>query len=111
MKRKTEKKQQTEGEMTLSGHLTELRNRIIVIVVVLVIAMFIGLGQAEKIVSALLDIGRAKGYQFVYLAPQEMLIQFFSISLIFAALIGLPLIFYEAYAFMSPGLRKSEKLL
>ena len=110
MKRKTEKKQQAEGEMTLSGHLTELRNRIIVIVVVLVIAMFIGLGQAEKIVSALLDIGRAKGYQFVYLAPQEMLIQFFSISLIFAALIGLPLIFYEAYAFMSPGLRKSEKL-
>ena len=109
MKRKTEKKP-ADGEMTLSGHLTELRNRIVVIVVVLVIAAFVGLGQAEKIVSVLLDIGRAKGYQFVYLAPQEMLIQFFSISLIFAALIGLPLIFYEAYAFMSPGLRKSEKL-
>ncbi len=109
MKRRTDNSE-NGGEMTLSGHLTELRNRIIVIIVVLVAAMLVGLHYAEVIITALLDIGRSKGYQFVYLAPQEMLIQYFSLSLIFAALIGLPIIFYEAYAFMSPGLRHREKI-
>ena len=109
MKRRTENSE-NGGEMTLSGHLTELRNRIVVIIVVLIAAMLVGLHYAETIITALLDIGRSRGYQFVYLAPQEMLIQYFSLSLIFAALIGLPVIFYEAYAFMSPGLRHREKI-
>ncbi|SFG25925.1 twin-arginine translocase subunit TatC [Oribacterium sp. WCC10] len=109
MKRKTDNNE-NGGEMTLSGHLAELRNRIIVIMIVLIAAMLVGLHYAEIIVTALLEIGRARGYQFVYIAPQEMLIQYFSLSLIFAALIGLPLIFYEIYAFMSPGLKHTEKL-
>lgn len=104
------KKAEGDGEMSLSGHLTELRNRIIVIIVVLVIAMIVGLHFAQDIITVLLNIGRDRGYQFVYIAPQEMLIQYFSLSIIFACLIGLPLIFYEAYAFMSPGLKHTEKI-
>ena len=100
MKRKTDSRpdktpEQDGANMPLSGHLRELRNRILVVVIVLIAAMLVGLNFAREIVNVLLDLGRANQYQFVFIAPQEMVIQYFTISLVFAGLVGLPVIFYE----------------
>lgn len=96
--------------MPLSGHLRELRNRILVIIVFMIVAMLVGLHFAREIVDLLLSLGRANHYQFVFIAPQEMVIQYFTISLVFAGLFGLPVIFYELYMFMSPGLSHLERI-
>ncbi len=115
MKRKTDSRpdktpEQDGANMPLSGHLRELRNRILVVVIVLIAAMLVGLNYAREIVNVLLDLGRANQYQFVFIAPQEMVIQYFTISLVFAGLVGLPVIFYELYMFMSPGLSHLERI-
>lgn len=111
MKRKTSKKEDKEKNLSLSGHLKELRNRVAVCVIVLIAAMLTGLNFAPGLVGLLLELGEPYGYTFVYLAPQELLIQYFSLSLILAVCVTLPVILYEVWAFIQPGLKKNENVL
>ena len=99
-----------EKEMSLSGHLREMRNRILVCLVLLAAAVLVSLGYAKELVTLLLSLGREYGYRFVYIAPQELLLQYFSVSLIAGICVTLPMLFYQIWAFMRPGLKKSENL-
>ena len=106
---KRKKVKDDEKVMSLSGHLKELRNRIIVCLVFL----FAGFGfcfyNAETIVAKLTAMGLNSGYSFVYLSPQELLVQYMRVGLTGAVLICIPVIIYEVYAFIAPGLEKYEK--
>jgi sec-independent protein translocase protein TatC len=99
-----------EKEMSLSGHLKEMRNRIFVCLVLLVVAMLIGLHYAPRVVRALLDIGEQYDYTFIYVAPQELLLQYFSISILLAVCVTMPVLLYQIWAFVSPGLCKNENV-
>ncbi len=96
--------------MSLSEHLKELRNRIFVCLLVLVAAILAGIRMAPALVRFLLEIGERYSYHFVYLAPQELLMQYFSVAFLMAFCVTLPVILYELWAFISPGLRKNENL-
>jgi len=98
-----------DGSMSLSGHLKELRNRIIAVLVVLIAGMVVCFAYAEPLVTLLTDIGMKYNYTFVYLKPQELLMVEFSISILGGFIIAFPLLAYEIYAFSSPGLKKKEK--
>ncbi len=104
------RRENPEKNMTLSGHLKEMRNRLIVCLVVLFLTMLLGIRLAPDLVQLLLDIGEQYSYHFVYLAPQEMLMQYFSVAFIMAVCLSMPVILYEIWAFVSPGLRKNENL-
>ncbi len=108
---KKEKNQNPGKEMALSGHLKELRNRILVCVVCLVGTFAVCLYFAPQLVEFLTDMGKAYGYQYVYIAPQELLMQHFSISLLAAVCVTFPVILYEIWAFIRPGLKKRENLI
>lgn len=95
--------------MSLSGHLKELRNRIIVVLAVFVVGIVVCFGYAEKIVLLLTALGDRFGYQFVYIRPQELLMVYFSLSLIGSLVVTFPVLAYQAYGFSSPGLTKSER--
>lgn len=97
--------------MPLSGHLRELRNRLFVCLAVLLAAALAGLHFAPRIVELLLAIGRSYRYRFVYIAPQELLLQYVTTALICGLCAAVPVLFYEAWAFVRPGLRKGEKAL
>ncbi len=98
-----------DGSMSLSGHLKELRNRIVVCVAVLVLGFAACLSVAGKLVTALTDLGTAYQYQYVYIAPQELLLVYFNLALIGAVVLTFPVLAYEAYAFCSPGLTRKER--
>ena len=100
---------QDEGSMPLSEHLRELRNRIIIVLVVWFVFVLISLRFTPAIVTALTDLGTRVGYEFVYLAPQELLMVYLSISVICGCVLALPVFAYHAYGFCSPGLTKKEK--
>lgn len=97
-----------EQVMSLTDHLKELRNRIIVCVAVLVVGFIVFLSQASVLVDMLTQMGISNGYQFVYLSPQELMIQHMGVAGICAIVITVPVLAYECYAFMSPGLKKNE---
>lgn len=106
-----QKGKNAEKEMALSGHLKELRNRIMVCVLCLVVTFVVCLTYAPQIVEFLTDMGKEYGYSYVYIAPQELLMQHFSISLLAAVCVTFPVIVYQVWAFIRPGLKKKENLL
>ncbi|MGX8698465.1 MAG: twin-arginine translocase subunit TatC [bacterium] len=96
------------GKMSLSGHLTELRRRLIVWGAVFLAAMVLCLTLAPRIVTLLNDLGRQYGYRFVYLAPQELVTLYVTLALVGGVVLSLPVLAYEIYAFSRPGLRAGE---
>ena len=102
---------QDGGMMSLSGHLKELRNRLIICVVFLIAAFLVGFHFAPDIVQVLTDIGKQYGYTYIYVSPPELLLQYFSVALIAAVVVTLPLILYHVWAFVQPGLKRNENRL
>lgn len=98
------------GKMALSGHLRELRNRLLICLSVFLLVMTIGLYYARELVRFLLALGERYQYDFVYIAPQELLTQYFAVDFVFALCLTLPVLLYELWAFVRPGLRGREKL-
>lgn len=96
--------------MSLSGHLREMRNRILVCLILLLVSTTGSLACAKELVGFLLSMGKGYGYRFVYIAPQELLMQYFTVSLIVGICVTLPMLFYQVWAFLRPGLKKSENL-
>ena len=98
-----------DGSMSLSGHLKELRNRIAVVVVLLLVAFTACLSFAPQFITFLTDMGKAYNYVFVYIAPQELLLVYLNTALVGALVVCFPVVAYEVYAFCSPGLTKRER--
>ena len=96
-----------DGSMTLTGHLKELRNRLIICAVVFVVSVVITLMYADRLIDILTAMGQGY-YTFVSIAPQEKLMQYFRVSLLAAFVITVPVALYQIYAFANPGLKKSE---
>ena len=96
-----------DGSMTLTGHLKELRNRLIICAVVFVVGVVVSLVYADRLIDLLTAMGRDY-YEFVSIAPQEKLMQYFRVSLLAAVVVTVPVALYQVYAFAKPGLKKSE---
>ena len=105
------KKKSSEKNLTLSGHLRELRKRVIICVICLIISFFIGLNFAPELVSILTGIGEEYGYTYIFIAPQELLMQYFAVAMLASVCITLPILIYQIWAFVRPGLRKNENIL
>ena len=56
-----------QGNMSLIGHLAEIRNRIAICVAVLVVAFFVSFAFIKPLASRLLEMGLEGGFQYVYL--------------------------------------------
>ena len=98
------------GEMSVTGHLRELRNRLLICLAALFVCMGAGLAFADRLVRALLSLGETYGYKFVYLSPQELLLQYVSVAFVCAVCVTLPLTLYEIWAFLRPGLKRNERV-
>ena len=107
VKRKKKAEVIDDGNMTLTGHLKELRNRLIVCAVVFVVAVVVTLAYADRLIDLLTAMGQGF-YTFVSIAPQEKLMQYFRVSLLAAVVVTVPVALYQVYAFAKPGLKRSE---
>ena len=94
-------------EMTLAEHLDELRSRIVKIVVGIVICFVIGL----ILVNPLLELIRTQANveKFDVNEATEPITSYFKTALYIAVTLALPLIFYQLFAFIAPGLTRKEK--
>lgn len=95
--------------MSLSGHLRELRNRILICVILLVVVFGVCLSFAPRLVTLLTDMGRRYDYVYVYIAPQELFLVYMNVALVGAVVVCFPVLAYQVYAFCSPGLSGKER--
>jgi sec-independent protein translocase protein TatC len=112
----TTKDEIDDSAAPLVEHLAELRNRLIWSVVAFLVAMILCFVVAEPILNFLLrpieQAMRALGNPnpvMQYTAPQEYFFTLVHISVVAGLMVSFPVIAYQLWRFIAPGLYRSEK--
>ena len=104
-----------QSSMSLIEHLTELRNRIIwsllAFVVAMVLCFFVWEPIYDFLTIPLCDALNARGQEceLVFLSVQEGFFLAFQISMIAGLMVSFPVISYQMWRFVAPGLYRQEK--
>ncbi|WP_425101166.1 twin-arginine translocase subunit TatC [Tropicibacter sp. S64] len=105
-----------DSSAPLIEHLAELRTRLIRCVLAFVVGMVLAFTVAEPILQFLLGPIEATLRELgdpsptmQYTSPQEYLFTLFRISMVFGFALAFPVISYQLWRFVAPGLYKSEK--
>jgi sec-independent protein translocase protein TatC len=103
-----------DREMTMLEHLDELRHRLVVSVISVVVGLLVAIvpfpgldSLATFIVKLLSD--KAPGGKLLALGPGEAFFTYLQVSLIIGVAIAMPVIVYQLLAFVTPALYENEK--
>lgn len=94
--------------MSLTGHLAELRRRLMICLACFLICFSACLSQAEWFTDQLLS--RGEQFTFVYIAPAELLLSYIRIAMVGGVVVTVPVICTQVWRFLRPGLRRKERL-
>ena len=93
--------------MPIMSHLEELRQRLIKTALALVVTTIISFFFTEDILRIL--IHPMGGARPVFLSPTESIGNFMKVSLISGVTLAMPVILYQFFRFIAPGLTKQER--
>ncbi len=97
-----------EKNLTFIEHLAELRNRLVVIAVSVLVGTIVSFLFVEQLTALVLE--PAKDLQFVYLSPPELFLAYIRMSLVVGITVTSPIILVQIWSFVQPGLIKKEKI-
>ncbi len=95
-----------------SGHLRELRNRVLVSFLAILVATLIAYAFSEQLVRFLmvpLIQGHPNLAKLVYTNLTEAFVSYLKISLLAGLMVGFPVCCYELWMFIAPGLHQHER--
>jgi len=99
--------------MPLTAHLAELRSRLIWCMVALAGGFIVCYALSDKIVAALQSppvlVGQPIKVPLQIIAPAEAFVTYIKVGLIVGLFLVLPLILYQLWNFVAPGLLEHEK--
>lgn len=116
-----------DEKMPFTGHLSELRKRIIISLIALLAGFLVSFNYSENIFDLLTlplrsEIGFSIRYPFisfiptqiknptlVFLAPAEAFWMHLKVSFVVGLMLALPVILYQLWKFISPGLLAKER--
>ena len=96
-----------DQKFTLVEHLGELRKRLMIIAVVVIVSTLVSYNYVNYIIEYV--ISPAKGLEFVYLTPPELFLAYVKLALIVGIAVTSPITISQIWFFVRPGLDKSEK--
>jgi len=100
-------------ELSVVEHLKELRTRLIHAIIAVFIGFLISYGFSEKIywfiMDPLLKVMPPKNGNMVFLTLIEPFITYIKVAVVSGLFLSSPIIFYEIWKFISPGLYPQEK--
>ena len=99
------KRMQEASSMSVVDHLSELRTRLVIAIV----AIIIGTLGAYYYVEDILQILVAPAGKLYYTKPTEAFFTYMKISLVAGSIVSSPVWFYQIWAFIVPALSKGEK--
>ncbi|RPI37927.1 MAG: twin-arginine translocase subunit TatC [Nitrospiraceae bacterium] len=113
------------SKLPLTEHLSELRKRILISLAFLLIAFIVIFNYSEDLFNILsfplrseikldltnpyIHIIEKKSVSLVFLAPAEAFWMHMKVSFVASFIFALPIIFYQVWKFISPGLLANEK--
>jgi len=104
----------TEDKMPFMKHLEELRKRLIVSAIAIGVGFLISYAFKEQIFEVLMQPwikAMPKGHEakLIYTAPHEAFFTYMKVSFIAGLGLAVPVILYELWRFIAPGLYENEK--
>jgi sec-independent protein translocase protein TatC len=106
--------QEQNGTMSFIGHLEELRKRIIVCLVALCITFAVAYAFKEKLFQILMKPlmkAWAPGQHMIFTGLTEAFFCYIKTAFVAAILFAIPVIMYQLWLFIAPGLYDKEKRL
>lgn len=100
-----------EAVMSLVEHLEELRSRIIVVAVAIGLGAVVGFVLADPLIGLLREVLPEDGSQLIQTTVGEAFGVTLQIALVTGLALAMPVILYEVWAFVTPGLTRSERRL
>jgi sec-independent protein translocase protein TatC len=97
-------------EMSLVGHLTELRDRLIKVVIAIAIASSVGFYFGDQII-AFLKAPLPGDQPLYYTGLGDAFAIRLKISIVVGIILAMPVILYQVWAFVAPGLTVDERRL
>ena len=92
--------------MSLVDHLSELRNRLFKCLIAVGIGSVVGLWQSSAIIAAL---AAPAGGKLLNLGPGDAFAITLRVSLVTGIVLGMPVLLYQLWAFIAPGLTTAER--
>jgi len=112
--RPDEKRDEAAGDraLTLMEHLRELRFRVFMSAVGVVIGLAISAYFGADIIDFLKQPAedRSEDFQLQFIEPFELFVTYFRVSLLGGLILGMPMIIYQGLRFVTPALRGGEKV-
>jgi sec-independent protein translocase protein TatC len=102
------------GKMSFLEHLDELRKRIVNSAIAIGVCVVLGFAFVSQIVDFILAPTRRAlppGVKMIYTEPGEAFSLYIQISLIMGVVFAAPIIMYQVWMFIAPGLYSNEKRL
>jgi sec-independent protein translocase protein TatC len=102
------------GRMSFLEHLDELRKRIVNSAIAIGVCVVLGFAFINRIVDFILAPTRGAlppGVKMIYTEPGEAFSLYIQISLIMGVVLAAPIIMYQVWLFIAPGLYSNEKRL
>lgn len=97
----------SDGQMSLVEHLTELRSRLLKSI----IAVVIGSTAAYCYVGEIVNFIAAPAGKLYYMNPAEAFFAYMKVALFVGFLLALPVVLYQAWQFIMPALEAKERLI
>lgn len=94
-------------EMSMAGHLVELRKRLLVALVAFLAASIAAFSYAEPLADYLMR--PAGDLSFVFLSPPELFMAYVKIALVAGLCVSLPVILHQLWGFVAPALSRRER--
>ena len=94
-------------EMTLTEHLVELRNRIVISVIGL--ALTTGVAFIWNRLWFQIATAPCPGCRLVSISPTGIIFSVFKVTLVVGFIVAMPVIAYQAWAYIAPGLTRKER--
>lgn len=100
---------ETFVEMTLQEHLEELRTRILYSAISIVLAFVAGLALAKPLLRIIAKSANVPNGQIQLISPTEGFVTYMKVALYIAIAISMPILVYQLFAFVAPGLTGKER--
>lgn len=96
-------------QLTIIEHLEELRKRLFIVAIFFILAVIAGFFVAEPIIHHIQYSDEAQTLTLNAFSPLDPLAIYFQVIFVVAMILSSPILLYQLWAFISPGLHERER--
>lgn len=98
----------TNKKQPFLNHLGELRQRLVIIFLVVLVTTCVSYYFVQLMIQDVIGLAGGK-IEFIYISPPELFLAYIKLAVVAGITVAFPVIAYQVYGFLRPGLEKRER--